>query len=107
VAHRGHQPAPGQFDDVDVATVEGSRLAGIVGRRLSVRCSHHQAVDVLGRGLVVSARSVEPDVGGVTPAGIVEGVELPGHRFVIGVQWHPEEGTDLRLFESLLAAAGD
>ena len=59
-------------------------------------CSHHQAVDRLGAGLVVTARSED---------GVVEAVELPGHRFVVGVQWHPEENGDLRLFEALVDAA--
>ncbi len=51
-------------------------------RRPPWPCSHHQAIDRLGEGLVVTARSVD---------GIAEAVELPGARFVVGVQWHPEE----------------
>jgi putative glutamine amidotransferase len=43
---------------------------------------HHQAIDRLGAGLVVSARSAGD--------GVVEGVEIPGRRFVVAVQWHPE-----------------
>ena len=43
---------------------------------------HHQAVNRLGEGLVVEARS-EPD-------GIVEALRWEGHSFVVGVQWHPE-----------------
>jgi hypothetical protein len=35
----------------------------------------------------------------------VEAVELQGHKFGIGVQWHPEEGDDTRIFEALVAAA--
>jgi len=35
----------------------------------------------------------------------VEAVELQGHKFGIGVQWHPEEGDDARIFEALVAAA--
>ena len=68
----------------------------LVGARTEVLCSHHQAVDRLGAGLVVTARSED---------GVIEAVELPGHRFVLGVQWHPEENGDLRLFEALVAAA--
>ena len=41
----------------------------------------------------------------VESGGVVEGVELPGRSFVLGVQWHPEEGTDERLFEALVTAA--
>jgi gamma-glutamyl-gamma-aminobutyrate hydrolase PuuD len=104
VGHHGHQPAPGQFSEVEVATVPGSAVAKELGERLTVQCSHHQAIDRLGAGLVVTARSVEPD-GSDEPGGVVEAVELPGRQFVVGVQWHPEEAGDRRLFEALARAA--
>lgn len=97
VGHDGHQPARGCFADVDVVTEPGSAVAKILGERATVRCSHHQAIDRLGEGLVVSARSVD---------GLVEAVELPTARFVVGVQWHPEEEGDVRLFEAMLEAMG-
>ncbi len=78
-------------------TEPGSAVAKILGERATVRCSHHQAIDRLGEGLVVSARSVD---------GLVEAVELPTARFVVGVQWHPEEEGDVRLFEAMLEAMG-
>ena len=37
-------------------------------------------------GLAVTARSV--------PDGVIEALELPGDRFVLGVQWHPEGMTE-------------
>jgi putative glutamine amidotransferase len=46
-----------------------------------VNTSHHQAVKDLGRGIVVNA---------VSPDGVVEGIEVPEHKFCLGVQWHPE-----------------
>ena len=98
--NRRHRPCPGQFAEVTVATVPGTRLAAILGDRDDVRCSHHQAVDRLGAGLVVSATSAEPDGSGA----LVEGLELPDRRFVVGVQWHPEESGDPRLFRALVAA---
>jgi hypothetical protein len=35
----------------------------------------------------------------------VEALVLDGHPFGIGVQWHPEEGADMRIFDELSAAA--
>ena len=41
------------------------------------------------------------------PDGVIEGIELPGKRFCLGVQWHPEfalsEG-DVRIFRAFVAA---
>ncbi|RME85619.1 MAG: gamma-glutamyl-gamma-aminobutyrate hydrolase family protein [Caldilineae bacterium] len=59
-----------------------SRLAQILGRKVWVNSLHHQAVNRLGSGV----RAV-----GVTPAGVVEAIEIPEHPFALGVQWHPEE----------------
>ncbi|MDP9241175.1 MAG: gamma-glutamyl-gamma-aminobutyrate hydrolase family protein, partial [Actinomycetota bacterium] len=57
---------------------------------------HHQGVADAGT-LTVSAYADEDDT--------IEGVELPEARFALGVLWHPEAGTDFRLFTSLVAAA--
>ena len=46
---------------------------------------HHQAVDRLGAGLRVTS---------LAPDGLVEALEVPGHRFALGVQWHPERCAD-------------
>jgi gamma-glutamyl-gamma-aminobutyrate hydrolase PuuD len=92
----GHRPQPGQFLPTRVEITMGSQLAGIVGEEVEVPCSHHQAIDAVGAGLAVTARAGD---------GTVEGLELEGRRFVVGVQWHPEEGDDPRLFEALVAAA--
>ncbi|MGA7989661.1 MAG: gamma-glutamyl-gamma-aminobutyrate hydrolase family protein [Candidatus Dormiibacterota bacterium] len=60
-----------------------SRLHAIAGGGVvDVNSMHHQAVRDLGRDLVVSARAHD---------GLVEAVEHPGRRFVVGVQCHPEE----------------
>jgi gamma-glutamyl-gamma-aminobutyrate hydrolase PuuD len=79
-------------------TVEaGSALASILGPGTVGLCHHHQAVDRLGGRL----RAV-----GFAGDGTVEAVELPGPRFALGVQWHPEDDpTDNRLFVALVAAA--
>jgi len=70
-------------------------VAKIWGEKAIVRCSHHQAIDRLGRGLIVTARSAD---------GLIEAVELSDARFVVGVQWHPEEDLDQRPFRALLDA---
>jgi putative glutamine amidotransferase len=44
-------------------------------------------------------------VTGHTADGVVEAVEDPAHRFVLGVQWHPEVTRDQRLFGALVRAA--
>jgi len=67
--------------DVDVDP--DSHLAGVLGAtHVTVNSLHHQAVNRLGDGLRVVARSED---------GIVEGMELAGHPFVLAVQYHPEE----------------
>ncbi len=91
-----HQPRPGAFGPVTVLTEPGSTVRRLLGDRTEVLCSHHQAVDRLGAGLVVAARSED---------GVVEAVERPGPGFVVGVQWHPEETGDVRLFAALVEAA--
>jgi gamma-glutamyl-gamma-aminobutyrate hydrolase PuuD len=95
VGHAGHQPAPGSFADTTVRIEPGSVLSKVLGESTVVSCSHHQAVDRLGAGLVDSAWA---------PDGLIEAVELPDRPFVVGVQWHPEEDADLRLFDALVGA---
>jgi putative glutamine amidotransferase len=67
-----------------VKVQDGSRLAGILGAlEVEVNSFHHQAIKRIGQGLKDVAWA--PDT-------IIEGVELDDRtRFVIGVQWHPEE----------------
>ena len=96
VGATSHQPRPGAFGPITVVTEEGSTVRRLFGERTDVLCSHHQAIDRMGEGLVVTARSED---------GVAEAVELPGRPFVVGVQWHPEETGDARLFEALVAAA--
>jgi putative glutamine amidotransferase len=77
--------------------VPGTRLAGLIGTTTDAQCYHHQAIAELGTGLMASAWD---------PDGVIEGVELPGPKFVLAVQWHPEERLDdLRLFAGVVEAA--
>lgn len=92
----GHNVTPAVFEKVDVAVSPGSRLAGVVGPAVSVLCHHHQALDVVGQGLSVVGRA---------PDGVVEAVELPDRRFVVGVQSHPEADREDRVFGAFVEAA--
>ncbi len=84
-----------------VVVERGARLAAAVGAGAIVTNSrHHQAIDRVADGLVVTALAED---------GVIEGVELDDGRFVIGVQWHPEEmaadSGQRRLFEAFIDAA--
>jgi putative glutamine amidotransferase len=71
-----------------VAIEKASRLGEILGaERVTVNSSHHQAADVAGDGLRVSARCPED--------GVIEALEgTDAAHFVLAVQWHPERGSD-------------
>ena len=96
VHNQDHRVSVGTFTWNGVRTVEGSRLASIVGSSVSVPCHHHQAVAELGASLLSSA---------VAGDGTVEAIEDPGSAFIVGVQWHPEEDTDYSLATALVEAA--
>jgi len=96
IGHLAHRSAPYVFGEVEVDTVPGSKAADVFGSKPVVRCSHHQAIRDLGERLVPTA---------ATDDGVIEAVELPEARFVLGVQWHPEEQEDQRPFDALVRAA--
>lgn len=96
VGHDGHRPAVAAMGTHRVQISVNSSVGKILGDVADVPTSHHQAVDRLGGGLVPVAWTDDQ---------IVEAIELQGHRFGVGVQWHPEEGDDLRLLEALVAEA--
>jgi putative glutamine amidotransferase len=95
-----HRP---EFEDrakpAHEVTVEPATMLAdaVSSTRLAVNSRHHQAVGVIGAGLRVSARDAED--------GTIEGLERTDRRFVVGVQWHPEDQVftqpaQLRLFEA-------
>lgn len=95
VGHEGHRPVPGTYGSTRVKLQAGSRLASIMGDVADVPCHHHQSIDRLAPGLEVTATADD---------GTVEAVEAPDRRFVVGVQWHPEDSGDGRLFGAFLDA---
>lgn len=94
------QPNPRDQPGHTVEILDGTRLREIVGvAELEVNSAHHQAAKDAPAGVVVNA---------IAPDGVIEGIEAPGKRFCLGVQWHPEfelsEG-DKRLFAAFVDAA--
>jgi putative glutamine amidotransferase len=95
-----HRKIVGTFDgnEQTVSLDQGSLAAQAVGEESHVgRCHHHQAVDELGEGLVVTGRTEED--------GMVEAIETNNGSWVLGVQWHPEADERSRLFAALTEAA--
>lgn len=80
-----------------------TRLWRILGAEsVEVSSRHHQGLDRLADGLVATAWAAD---------GVVEAVELPGHPWAVGVQWHPEQTAlhdpvQMRLFQALVDAVG-
>ena len=64
-----------------IRTERSSLLREYIGSCLFVNSFHHQAVNSPGKNVAISARAQD---------GTIEAVEIKGHPFAIGVQWHPE-----------------
>ncbi|GAB7050690.1 gamma-glutamyl-gamma-aminobutyrate hydrolase family protein [Catenuloplanes indicus] len=95
LGHEKHRPAPGVFGTHGLRCAAGSRIAALLGPEAEVNTYHHQGVADPGR---LTATGWADD-------GLIEAVEDPAHPFLLGVQWHPEEAGDLRLFAALVNAA--
>lgn len=95
VGHETHNPGSDQFGEIAVQTEPGSQFRSLVGERLSVHCHHHQSVRS-HPGFVAAAWAED---------GTLEAMELPGGRFCVAVQWHPEVVHDAGLFRALILAA--
>jgi putative glutamine amidotransferase len=105
LGHSRHRPDTGdrfetelgpRYGSHPVRLEPGTRCHKILGDQVTVNSLHHQGV---------------ADAGRLTPSGwepgdnLLEAVEDPDHAFVLGVQWHPEDLTDPRLFDALIEAA--
>jgi len=100
VGHGDHLRLAGSFEnaDHDVRLKPGSLAARAAGEHLHVTKSHHhQGVDRVGEGLVVTGWAELDD--------LPEALELPDRRYLLGVQWHPEADETSRLIASLVEEA--
>ena len=85
----------------EVSVETDSKLAQILGgQQFAVNSLHHQGLEEIAPTLRITARASD---------GLVEAVELPGHPFGIGVQWHPEwlqeHAPQRAIFSALVEAA--
>ena len=100
LGHTRHQQGNAVFSTSAVRTVPGTRLAALIGESSDAQCYHHQAIDRLGDGLIVSAQD--------TATASSRRSRYPGENFVLAVQWHPEERLDdIRLFVAVVEAAAE
>ena len=98
--HHEHRRVVGSFDgaDHDVQLRDGTLATRVIGESPhATKSHHHQGIDRLGEGLEVSGTSAMD--------GLPEAIELPGARFVLGVQWHPEADQGSAVIGALVSAA--
>ncbi len=96
---RHEQPNPRTEPGHIVKITQGTLLRAIVKKEdIEVNSAHHQAVDQVGKDVVVNA---------VAPDGVIEGIEYTKHPFCIGVEWHPEyhiTPADTEIFKAFVQA---
>jgi putative glutamine amidotransferase len=100
LGHEDHRRTPGSFDnaDHDVRLATGSLVARVAGEeRHGTKSHHHQGVERIGDGLVVTGWSALDE--------LPEAIEVPGKRFALGVQWHPEADETSPLIAALVDEA--
>ena len=90
---------PRDFLAHSLTLTDHSLLAKILAtEELKVNSLHHQGIERLASSLNATAWA---------PDGLIEAVELPGHPFGIGVQWHPEELLSIPAMQALFSALVD
>ena len=96
------QPHPKDIVSHAISIKPNTKLARMANNKLDtmVNSTHHQAIKQIGNNLIISAKAED---------GIIEAIESTSHKFLIGVQWHPEyvndNGIDLVLFKELIKAS--
>lgn len=93
--HRRQKP---NRRDHPVTVHAGTRLSEIAGsRQIDVNSRHHQAVEHPAADFVVNATA---------PDGVIEGLEARDGRWLVAVQWHPEnlhdDAASRRLFREFV-----
>jgi putative glutamine amidotransferase len=100
IAHRQKEKFENPSHWIEIT--KGTLLHRILQKsRIKVNSSHHQSIKNAGRNLKINA---------VSPDGVIEGVEFPGHPFALGVQWHPEwmvqvDSPSRKIFKAFIHAA--
>lgn len=93
------QTSPREYPWHPVDLMESHLQEIIKEKKIMVNSFHHQAVSALPPGFITSA---------LAPDGIIEGIEFPGAKFCIGVQWHPEamarDSQNQKLFHAFIEA---
>ncbi|MFC9914452.1 gamma-glutamyl-gamma-aminobutyrate hydrolase family protein [Streptomyces sp. NPDC059862] len=95
-----HGPTvPGRHTRRDISVAPDSVLGGVLGTSTTGQCHHHQGVAGVGDGLRATAWAQED--------GVIEAVEDPSARFLVGFQPHGEEGgaETAGLFKAFVDAA--
>lgn len=83
-----------RFHKTEITIAKDSFLQDILGDQEIVSCRHHQAINRLGDGLI--------PVGFSESGKIIEAVVGRDKKFFVGVQWHPEQDEDVRIFKALI-----
>ena len=95
----GHRAGRARYAPHDVVLGADSLLGKLLGTRVQVPAAHHQAPYHLGAGLTVTGWSPDGEV--------TEALEVEGHRFGVGIHWHPEEAGDGSLIAAFVEAAAE
>jgi gamma-glutamyl-gamma-aminobutyrate hydrolase PuuD len=97
LGNQTHRPDPVRLTTHEIQLSAASKTGrALNASEAKVSAGHRQGINRIGSGLLTVAWTQDQ---------VIEAVELQGHAFGIGVQWHPEEADDLGLFEALVAAA--
>jgi putative glutamine amidotransferase len=97
-----HRRRLGGFEDTEnhIELEDSSLAERASGEGIHIaHCHHHQAIDRLGEGLVITGRAVED--------GLPEAIEAADGSWVLGVQWHPEARDESAIVEAFVEAARD